>query len=132
MLLTSIFFSRSDATDIVLQTSKCTRSRIPLGESSLAMLAKCAPSAYNILLDTKPKKTYDYLPQNRQWPMMQVSYPFMPQLASVVLVMHQGSNKFTLQPVQITFSNYYYLSCIWARFLRSDEDLLKLQIYYPS
>jgi hypothetical protein len=33
-------------------------------------------------------------------------------------------DKFTLQLVQITFSNPYYLRCIRARFLEPDEDLL--------
>jgi len=59
---------------------------------------------------------------------MQVPHPLMPQLTQVVNVMHQGSNKFTLQPIKITFSKPYYLSCIWDRFLWYDEDSLVLEL----
>jgi hypothetical protein len=80
-------------------------------ESNLGMLSKHAPShtpCCSILL----WKNRDYLPRNRQRLVMQVPHPLVPQLAQVAIVMHQGSNNFTLQPVQITFSNPYYLSCI--------------------
>jgi hypothetical protein len=59
-----------DATDINPQTSECTRYRISLDlcsfawEGNLGMLAKRAPFAYSMLLNTELWKTCDY--RNRQ------------------------------------------------------------------
>jgi hypothetical protein len=92
-------------------------------ESNLDMPSKRSPFAYNMLLNIELWKTFDYLPQNRQCLVMHVPYPLVPQLTQVVIVMHQGLNMLTFQPVQITFSNRYYFSCIWARLLWPDEDV---------